>query len=101
MFLAERMESAVFTWLTFGAGSLAGREFLKIIPVMGDNLQQEIGFTHQHVTFANLRPGAHHIFEFLKVGLGLACQPDKGEHIHRMTLSDRRGVPDDTAFPRA
>ena len=49
---------------------------------MGHDLQQEIGLAHQHVAFANLWPGTDHFLELLKVGLGLACQPDKGKNLN-------------------
>jgi hypothetical protein len=51
------MARADFTWLTFGAGvSLVVRNFSVIVPVVGDDLQNEIGFARQHVALAHMRP---------------------------------------------
>ena len=56
-----------------------GQEALVGVPVLGDDLQQEVGLAGQHVALAHQRPALHALLEGLEVGLGLAGQPDMGE----------------------
>ena len=58
---------------------LRGEEALIIVPVVRDDLEDEVGFAGQHVAFAHLWPRAHQVLERLEVGLRLADEANMGK----------------------
>jgi len=61
-------------------GQGAGQEALIGVPVMGDDLQQEIGLARQHVAFTNFGPLGDGGFESAQIRIGLAVQSHLGKH---------------------
>src|SRR5260221_4549902 len=59
---------------------IGGEEFLIRVPVMGNNLQQEIRLARQHVAFADQGPGLYQGFEGLEVMLRLTVKADMGKN---------------------
>ena len=52
------------------------------VPILGDDLQDEVGLARHHRALAHHRPAAHAFLERREIGLGLAMQADVREHRH-------------------
>src|SRR3546814_3133084 len=50
----------------------------------GDDLEDEVDFTVEHVTFADFGNVRHVLFEFGEIALGLALEADHREHGDRI-----------------
>src|SRR5690349_18344475 len=58
---------------------LRRQEALIIVPIRGDDLQEEIGLSGEHMRLAHLGPGSDQRLEGFEIGLGLSRKPNLGE----------------------
>lgn len=71
-------------------GEFCREELLESVPVCGDDFQQEVGFSDEHVAFPDFWPLLDGFFELLQVVFGLACEPHEGEDDNG--IAERFGV---------
>src|SRR3546814_9900775 len=65
------------------------QDFLKRLEIGGDDLEDEVDFTVEHVTFADFGNVRHVLFEFGEIALGLALEADHREHGDRIAQRGR------------
>ena len=61
-------------------GQFGAQKTLIAIPVDGDDFQQKIRFSGQHVSLPHLGPAGDPLLEGDEIGFGLARQSDEGEY---------------------
>ncbi len=80
-YFETRKVSVVFTLSTFGSlGEDVDDELLRRVQILGHAFEQEVDFSRQHVALSHDRPAPHPFLEGHEIGLGLAVEPDHGEH---------------------